>query len=776
MNERNAYFGSPVRRLEDLRLLRGRGRYIDDVSESGELHAAILRSSVAHGKLSGIDTSPALRLPGVWAVLTAADLGPQVPTIPLRLIPLPELEPFAQPVLATGKVRYVGEPLAMVLAESAAIAEDALNLIAVSIDPLPAAPAGAADAVLFEHQPTNTATTYRAERGDAASFFANAPYRRTERFVVQRHAAMPMEPRGLLAVWDGASGRLTLTGAAKVPGPNRKVLAAMMGLDLQAVDLIETDVGGGFGSRGEFYPEDFLVPFAARYCGRPVKWTQDRREHLLADNHAREMEFTVEIACGRDGTILGLRGHASCDIGAYVRTNASIAPRNLVQYLAGPYRVPHVDLSATMVLSNKTPCGTYRGPGRFEADFVRERLFDIVAKDLQLDRIAFRRQNLITSAEMPYQVARLTPYLSETEYDSGDYLETFDRCIEAIGWNENRPLGGRLVDGRYHGFGIGCFIEGGAAGPKEDARVVVEPDNTITVYVGSAALGQGLQTILTQIAADAFELPMERITVRHGSTTYIEDGQGSFHSRSTVMGGSAVVVASNNLKREIRAAAAKRFGCAPTGIDLIDGHAVGPNGVSAAWAELAGGDGLSADGTFFNSKHTTAYGTAAAHVAVDAKTGDVEVLDYVCTEDVGRIANPDTLHGQVIGSIVQGLGGVFLEHLIYDDDGQLLVGSFADYLLPCASDFPNIRAISTGHYPAPNNPLGAKGGGEGGVVAVGGVIANAVADALQILGVEPRDLPLSPARVWQMIEDARMGEALMTRDLGRPSAAARRDP
>lgn len=751
MIERNAYFGSPVLRIEDLRLLRGRGQYIDDVAKTDQLHAVILRSSIAHGTLHGIDVSAALRLQGVHAVLTVADLGPEVPTIPLRLIPLDELEPFRQPVLATGKVRYVGEPLAVVLADSAAIAEDALDLIEVTIEPLPVAPAAA----VFESCPSNETTTFRAVRGDAAAAFVSAPYMRTESFRVQRHAAMPMEPRGLVAFWDDAAGRLTVTGVAKVPGPNRKILATLMALDLDAIDFIETDVGGGFGSRGEFYPEDFLVPFAARHCGRPIKWTEDRREHLLADNHAREMEFTIEIACRRDGTILALRGHAICDIGAYVRTNGSIAPRNLVQHLAGPYRVADIDLAATMIVSNKTPCGTYRGPGRFEADFARERLFDMVAKDLGLDRVAFRRRNLITSAEMPYPVARVTPYVGETEYDSGDYAEAFDQCLDVIGWNEKSHTGGRLIDGRYHGFGIACFTEGGAAGPKEDARVVVEPDNTVTVYVGSTALGQGLQTILTQIAADVIGLPMERITVRHGSTTYIKDGQGSFHSRSTVMGGSAIIVASNNLKDAIRAAAAKCFGCAQSAVDLVDGHAVGPHGLSAAWAELADAGGLSAEGTFFNDKHTTAYGTAAAHVAVDPKTGHVAVLDYVCTEDVGRIANPDTLHGQVIGSIVQGLGGVFLEHLVYDEQGQLLTGSFADYLLPTASDFPHIRAFSSGVHRSPNNPLGAKGGGEGGVVSVGGVIANAVADALQSFGVEPRDLPLSPARVWQMIDSSR---------------------
>ena len=754
MNALNTNIGSPVQRIEDLRLLRGRGIYIDDVAQADQLHAVLLRSSVAHGTLRGIDTRAALAIPGVHAVLTAADLGNVVPTVPLRLQPLDELDPFQQPALATGKVRYVGEPIAVVLAESAAIAEDALEAIDVTIDVLPVAPA-AKETLLFEDFGSNDVITYHATRGDAAAAFEDAPYTRKERFRVQRHAAMPMEPRGLVASWDEAAGRLTVTGAAKVPGPNRKILARMMGLDVDKIDLIEVDVGGGFGSRGEFYPEDFLVPFAARHCGRPVKWTEDRREHLMAANHARDVDFTIEIACRRDGTILGIRGHAISDIGAYIRTNGSVGPRNVIQFVNGPYRVPGMDLTSTMVVSNKTPCGTYRGPGRFEADFIRERLFDLVAKDLGIDRVAFRRMNLVSAAEMPYKLARIVPYPSETEFDSGDFSETFEQCLREIGWDENSKRGGQLIDGRYHGFATGCFIEGGAAGPKEDARLVVELDNSVTVYVGSTAIGQGLQTILTQIAADVIGIPMDRVNVRHGSTTYVKDGYGSYHSRSTVMGGSAIFVASNNLKDVIRAAAAERFGCEPEAIELVDGQAVGPGGAIASWADLGNAGGLSAEGSFANHKYTYAYGAHAAHVAVDPKTGRVEILDYVCTEDVGRIVNPETLHGQVIGAVVQGLGGVFLEHLVYDDQGQLLTGSFADYLLPTASDFPNIRAYSTGNYPSPNNPLGVKGAGEGGIISVGGVVANAVADALQSLGVEPNELPLSPTRVWEMIEAAK---------------------
>lgn len=761
MNAPNAYVGSPVERVEDLRLLRGRGEFIDDVAAAGQLFAVILRSSVAHGLIRRLDVAPAVARPGVHAVMTAADLGPSVPTVPLRLQPLDELIPFCQPALADGKVRYVGEPIAMVLADTVAIAEDALDAILIEIETLPIA-AGAPDgrdaSLLFSDQGTNVALTYHAVRGDAERAFKDAPYRRQERFRVQRHAAMPMEPRGLFAVWNEASGHMTLVGAAKVPGPNRKILARMMGISPEAIDLVEVDTGGGFGSRGEFYPEDFLVPFAARHYGRPVKWTEDRREHLMAANHARDVDVTVEIACTRDGTILGLRGHAVCDIGAYIRTNGSVGPRNIVQFLSGPYRIPDIDLVSTMLVSNKTPAGTYRGPGRFEADFIRERLFDLVAKDLKIDRIAFRRRNLVAEAEMPYPIATITPYESKTEYDSGNYLLSFESCLEKFGWAEKSKLSGQLIDGRYHGIGTGCFIEGGAAGPKEDARIVVEVDGRITVYVGSTSVGQGIETILGQIAADALEVPLERITVRHGSTNYVPDGYGSYHSRSTVMGGSAILIAVANLKTALATVAADKFGVAAEAVSHVDGQVVLPDGGSHDWADLASEHdplkGIAGAGSFANHKYTYAYGSHAAHVAVDPATGHVEVLDYVCTEDVGRIINPKTLHGQVIGAVVQGLGGVFLEHLVYDDQGQLLTGSFADYLLPTAGDYPNIRAYSTGDYPSPFNPLGAKGAGEGGIISVGGVISNAVADALQSIGVEPTDLPLSPPRVWQMIQDA----------------------
>jgi carbon-monoxide dehydrogenase large subunit len=748
--------GRSVERIEDERLLRGRGVFADDNHVPGLLHAAIFRSAVAHGHIRSLDVAAARALKGVHAVYTAADIAKgtdgRIQQIPLRLAAIPELERFGQPVLAHGKVRYVGEPLAIVVADTPAIAEDALELIEVDIDSVPAVlDRHTGQGHLFEDFGSNTAVTYTATKGDAGA--AKGPYVRRETFRVQRHSAVCLEPRGVVAIWDEAGPKLTVLGAAKIPFPNRRMLAAHMDLPEECVDMIEGDVGGGFGVRGTYHPEEFLIPFAARRLRRPVKWIEDRRENLLNSNHAREVEVELEIVCERDGTILALRGEAWVNVGAYLRTSTAVPTRNMAQFMSGPYRIPNIQMKSSMVFSNKCPIGTYRGPGRFEPDFCRERLFDMAARDLGIDRVEFRRRNLPFPEDMPYPLATVSPPVKAEQLDSGDYNKTLQRCLAEIGWDKKSALRGKLVDGRYHGLGIGCFIEGGAAGPRENARMVLHPDGNVDVFVGSAKVGQSVETTSAQIAADALGVPMARIRMFTGSTTYLKEGFGSYHSRSTVMGGSAILNTARNLKAAIAAAAAKHAGCSPSEVEIGEGLAVSARGTAIPLAAL-GSDGVSVEGTFENPKHTHtyAYGAAAAHVAVDPRTGHVEVLEYVNVEDIGKIINPQTAAGQAVGGVVQGLGGVFLEHLQYDDEGQFLTASFADYLLPSATDFPFIKAIVLEDYPAPDNPLGAKGGGEGGIVPVGGVIANAIADALQSLKVEPRELPLSPPRVWELIQ------------------------
>lgn len=761
MNENGSFVGRPIQRVEDLRLLRGKGQYVDDIEREGQLHAAVLRSSVAHGIIREIDVSAARELHGVHAVITAAHFGDVVPRIPVRLFPNEAMKPFHQPVMASDKVRFVGEPIAMVIADTPAIAEDALELIEVDIDQLPAVSQlaeGKSAAELFEGCADNRAFDYRVRRGDAAAVFATADYTRRERLYVHRHTGITMETRGVVSEWDPVAGKMTCWGAAKVPFANRKILATLMGLPEDSVEMIEGDAGGSFGVRGEFFPEDFLVPFAAKMLGRPVKWIEDRREHLLAVSHARDITADLAIACSKDGRILAMQAEIYVDTGAYFRTSTTITPRNVGQFLPGPYRVPHYSADVAVMVSNKSPSGTYRGPGRFEADFFRERIFDLAAKDLGIDRVEFRRRNLLSEAELPHKIPAIEPDPVVTELDSGAYEHVLDLCLDRIGWNEKQALQSKLIDGRYHGLAVACFVEGGAAGPRENARMVLEDDGSVSVYVGSSAVGQGVQTILMQIAADALELPMERLRLFHGSTTYVKEGWGSYHSRSTVMGGNAILMAASELIGQIKSAAAGMLQCRPDQLSYKSGVVTSEQGGSVDLAGLSG-SGIAYEATFSNTKHTYTYGSHAVHLTVDPGTGRIEILDYVAFEDAGRIINPLTLHGQAIGSIVQGLGGTLLEQFVYDADGQMLSGSLADYLVPLATDFPKIRSESLELRPSPNHPLGAKGAGEGGTIPVGGLIANAVAAALAKHNVEPLSLPLSPDQVWRLIENAPKNDA-----------------
>jgi carbon-monoxide dehydrogenase large subunit len=744
--------GQPVERAEDLRFLTGAGKFVDDLARPGMLHAVILRSQIAHGRIRSINASAALARPGVHAVIAGAEIG-EVPVIPLRLANLPEFKSYLQPVIARDKVRYVGEPLAVVVAETQALAEDALEAIGVDIEPLPAVPdrhvAADGASLLFDGSSGNRAVRYAVAFGDADAAFAKAEYTRRESFRCHRLTALPLESRGLIAEWDAAQTRVTIFGATKVLFFNRRSLAPMLGVAETDIDMIEPDVGGGFGVRGEFYPEDFLIPFAARRLGRPVKWIEDRREHLMATNHSREVDCELELACMRDGTILGLRGRVFADMGAYIRTNGGVVPAKAAQFLPGPYRIKDVAITVEAFVTSKTPVGTVRAPGRFEANFFRERLIDLVARDLGLDPMAFRRKNLIAEAELPFATGKLVPYEGETDFDSGDYHAAFERALAEIRWNEKQSLQGKLIDGRWHGLAATPFVESGGSG-KENARAVVEPDGSVTVYVGSSVLGQGLETTLAQVAAETLKLPFDRVQILHGSTTYLREGFGTFASRSMVVGGSAVMDGCNNLLSAVRAAAAQRFGLPNEEIVIADGVV----SAGANRAQLSDFAGTAAEGTFATTIRTYSYGAHACHVAVDPRTGHVEIIDYVAIED-GRAINPHIVHGQAIGALVQGLGGVFLDQVLYDADAQILNTSLADYLVPFASDFANIRAVTMELRRSTTNPLGAKGAGEGGMVAVAATAANAVAAALSSLGVEVRELPLTPARIWAMLAAAR---------------------
>jgi aerobic carbon-monoxide dehydrogenase large subunit len=753
----NTYIGSPIERIEDYRFLRGEGQYVADLSFDGQVHAVIVRSPIAHGLIKKIDTHQALAMPGVIAVLTADDIGADIPTIPFRR-PNPTIGPYAQPIIARHKVRYFGEPVAIIIAQSAALAEDALAGVDVSYEALPPIldrhSSMADHTLLFEVTKTNIATVFNADKGDVDAAFKRADVIVRDQLSTQRQTALPMETRGLVAQWDSATQHLKMYGAAKLPFFNRTTMAAMMKLPPENVDYIEVDVGGGFGARGEFYPEDYLVAFAARTLNRPVKWIEDRREHFTAIGHSRESSCDVEMALSKDGTILGMRGDLFVNIGAYVRPNGLTPVRNAAQFMSGPYRIPNIGLKAHAFMSNKTPAGTYRGPGRYEGSYFIERLLDQAAAATGIDRLALRRKNLVTSPEMPYPLAPVLPSdgRAETNCDSGDNTVTFDRCVQEFNWEQKARLDGTCVDGLYHGLGIACFIEGGASGPSETARMECEADGSVSVYVGSSAIGQGLETIMSQIAADALELKMDRIKLYHGSTNLLKEGWGSYGSRGTVMGGSAVQLAAQDFIKRFRELAAEALNVPSDNLSYSSGRMNAPDGRSITLAELAR-KGISGYGKFNNATPTYTYGTAAVHVSVDIGTGAVNVLDYTVVDDVGKVINPLTLHGQVMGAAVQGFGSVFSEDLSYDDNGTPLVGTLADYLLPLATDYPHIHCVTMEDYPSPTNPMGAKGAGEGGIIPVGGATANAIASALLSFNVQPRDLPITPSKLWSLIHE-----------------------
>jgi carbon-monoxide dehydrogenase large subunit len=759
----NAFVGQPLERLEDDRLLRGKATFVDDLVFDGMVYFAVLRSPVAHGRIVKIDLTAAKAMPGVVAAFVGADFD-SLPAIPLRLAPIEGVERFLQRPIARDKVRFVGEPIAVIVADTPELAEDALELIGVEIDTLPAVvgweTASAPSALLFDEIGTNVSARYTVSEGDTAKAFAEAAYTRREVLYCHRHTALPMETRGLVAVWNEADGQLRIWGSTKVLWFNRRATADALGLQHDQVQLLGTDVGGGFGVRGELYPEDFLVPFVAKKLGRPVKWIEDRREHLMATNHSREITCDLEIACSRDGMILGLRGIVYGDMGAYTRTNGGIVPARAAQFLVGPYRIPALQFDVAIFLSNKTPVGTYRGPGRFEANFFRERLMDLAANDLGIDAADFRRMNLIREDELPYTTGKLVPYEKPFIYDTGDYQAALERVLTEIDYERLRRLNGKEIDGRRHGIGLTCFVECSGGGPKENARLALEVDGAVSVFTGCSMIGQGLQTALTQLAADTMGIGMDRIHVHNASTEDLAEGFGTFASRGAIRGGNAVVDGARNFMEELMRFAAEVIGRATNDLHWQDGAIVSHDGTilfdlpALAQHAAARQRQIGADGSYFSTDLTFSYGAHAAYVAVDPRTGAVEVLDYVAVEDIGVAVNPLVVHGQLIGSIVQGLGGVFLDHLVYDEEGQFLTGTLADYLVPTATDFPVVRGESYGDKLASTNPLGVKGAGEGGIVGVAGAIANAVAAALRPLNASITALPLSPPRVWQAIAGA----------------------
>jgi carbon-monoxide dehydrogenase large subunit len=773
MNRDLPQIGRPLERFEDARFLRGEGCFVDDMQLPGMCHAVVVRSAVAHGRLLGIDKSAALDVPGVLAVLTHADMAAWCAEIPVRVGPVAGLERFLQWPIAVDTVRYVGEPVAVVIAEDRYVAEDGADLVHADIEALDAV-VGMDDALYGEvfvhaHRGTNVAAHYEASRGDADAAFAQAEYVRKESFYCHRHSSVPLETRGLLARWDGANERLSVWGATKVPFYNRRLLAQMMGLPEDRVDQIEIDVGGSFGSRGEFYPEDLLIPAAARLLGRPVKWIEDRRENLIAMNHSRDIDCELEIAATRDGRILGLRSRMRTDIGAYARTTGGIVSAKAASFLPGPYDIAHYRCEVHALVTNKTPSGTFRGPGRYEANFFRERLMDMMAQDLGLDPAEMRLRNLIRRDQMPYSMGKLVPYEAATQYDTGDYPAVFRHALEKIDYPALAGLRGKLVNGKYHGVGMACFVDSSGAGPAEYARLVVRSASEFDLYTGTSSSGQGHETSFAQILADALGVATRHVRIHHGSTTGLARGFGTYHGRGLVMGGSAVKRVGEAFVSGLLAEAARRHALAPDdlryeGGAILHAHTRAPLltiecvcDEAAQGSEAARGL-LEVDGSFEQKVVTFEYGSQIVHVTIDPMTWMLEVERLVTVEDCGTAINPLIVHGQVLGASVQGLGGALLEEFVYDAQGQMICGSFADYLLPTSTDFPRVEAYNLDLAPSLLNPLGAKGVGEGGIEGAGAAIANAVADALQSFGVKVVALPLSPNNIARLVREARVSK------------------
>jgi aerobic carbon-monoxide dehydrogenase large subunit len=745
---------SPLRK-EDL--VRGEGTFVADFKRPGMVHALVARSPLAHARFTTIDRSAVLAAPGVIDVIIAEDLPDRGRPIPTRMFDDEGSNRFLQRPLADGIVRYSGEPVAVVIADSRYRAEDAAELLRIDyealdvvLDPDDAVADGAP--LLQPHTGTNVAGHLVVEMGALDEAFAEADLVIHEEFRIQRHAAVPLETRGLVAEYDSKTESLTVWGAAKIPHVNRAILARLLGWnDLGRVRLIELHVGGGFGARGEFYPEDYLIPFAAIRTGRSVAWVEDREENLRATNQSREQVHRVDMAVRRDGTFLALKDSLINNTGAYVRTHGMTVPGLSVSMLPGPYRWPAYRGEFRSVVTNKTPGGTYRSPGRFEINFVRERLVEMAAHRLGIDPVEIRRRNLIDRASFPHDVGTLYdghPVI----YDSGDYELLLDKALAAFDYvglkrwrNEKAPGGFR------RGLGLGYFVEKAGPAEREYARVELNDTGDVIVYAGSASVGQGVETILAQVCSSHLGLPYERITVVHGDTGMIPEGMGAFGSRAAMLGGAAVMRASAEIKRRLLEAAAQELEAATADLVLTPGgvSVVGAASRSVPLARLlsSGGGVIKQEDRFVCELLGFPYGIHFAAVEVDPASGAVRVHRYAVAYDIGRCINPVLVQGQIAGGVAQGVGGTLLEEFSFDVNGQPLSASFMDYLLPTSREVPEIEVLITEDAPSPLNPLGVKGAGEGGTAAVGAAIANAVSDAL---GREVTRLPLNPQRVVEM--------------------------
>lgn len=767
------HIGARMQRLEDPPLVRGEGCFVADIQFVRQLHMRVVRSQIANGRIVAIDTAAARALPGVVAVWTGADVA-EIPPIPFRATTVQNLEPYCQPILAQTRVRYVGEPVAVVFATDAYVAEDAADLIWPEIKELSVLLDAHAEPGEFapglQTEPTVIAKGY----GDVASAFAQAHAVIDLDLSIGRHSGVPLECRGAVARYDAARDILDMYGAAKKSHWNRDVMAGMLGRNPSSFHLHEGHVGGGFGVRGELYPEDVLVCLAALRLRRPVKWIEDRRENLVATNHSRQQRHLIQAAIDSDGRLLGIRNEFFHDQGAYVRTHGPRVADMSAGLLLGPYRVPAYEVLGHYRLTNKTPAATFRSPGRYETTFVRERLMDAIADRIGIDAIEVRRRNLIASTEMPY--ARPLDALGvDVILDSGDYEGLLKKTLSRLDWDALKAqVAARREAGERVGLGLAMFVEKSGLGPSDGVRVAVDSSGHVELVTGAGSVGQGMETALAQICADELGLDYRRVRVIKGRTDQIEFGNGAHASRVTVMSGSATQLAAQKVRAKAVQAGAILLGCAEKDLEIVGGRvhrrgqADGP-GVTlgeiskkmhpgAPARELAhlGHCGLSADARFYSEHMNYPYGIHVAQVIVDPGTGEVRVEKYLVSYDVGRAINPMLIEGQIVGGLAQGLGGALFEEFTYDESGQPQSTTFADYLMLTAHEMPEVDVLITEDAPSPLNPLGMKGAGEGGTNAAGAAIAAAVDDALGAPGFIT-ELPVKPMRVHQKLMQMRAG-------------------
>src|SRR5881296_38853 len=773
------FFGAAVKRREDPRFLRGEGRFVDDVTLPGLLHAAFLRSPHAHATIARLSADAAKAMPGVVAVFTHADLARWMKPLPLFGAPPPglaaavkfEIRQAPQYALARERVRYVGEIVAMVVAADRGRAEDAVEAIEVEYAPLPAAvdmlTAGEAGAPLVHPDwGTNVAVGFSHAIGEAGRALAGADVVLEETFRIQRYVGMPLEGRGVVAAWDRRDGTLTTWNSTQVSHFVQQGLTTALGLPPHKIRVIAPDLGGGFGTKASGYPEDALVPIAAMAVGRPVKWVENRREHMSGAAHARHQTHTIGLAAKRDGTIVGLRDRIWLDLGAY-NVWGIVLPYNTVAHLIGPHRIKSMRVDVRGVVTNKTPNAPYRGAGRPETVFAMDRAVDRLARELKIDPAEIRRRNYIRADELPYDFGM--PYRDGNPlvYDSGDFPAALEAALKAADYDEFRRGQAALRSrGVYHGIGISGYVEGTAIGPFEGATVKLDLHGRVVVATGAVSSGQGHETSFAQVCADALGVPLEHVTVVGGDTATVPFGVGTFASRSGVTAGNSIADACQQVRAKLVKAAAALLEAAPGDIEIEDGQAF-VRGVRASAVPLArvvqasiptfarpGVASPDFEATAYHHVPTVTFASAVhvARVEVDVGTGHVTLLRYVVAHDCGKVINPLIVEGQVHGGVAQGVGGALYEEMVYDEQGQLLTGSLMDYLVPTAMELPALETVHL-EFPSPRNPLGMKGLGEGGAISPPAAIANAIEDALQPFGVRITATPVSPARLLASIRE-----------------------